>query len=190
MKTTLPYPRLRALVLALLLAAAAAPEVRASGDHHDAPTAAPVQVSPRGHARADNVEIVAVAAPGRRLVIYLDQLSTNEPLTGAEVGADADGFRLALRDGGDGTYIANDWFPTPGPNTLVVTYRTATVTGQANVIIDVPQVAGMTQARMAATSMRIEQANMGVVVAAAVALYLAAMALFLWRARRQRIPTL
>lgn len=177
------------LVLAAGLSLATG-DAAASGDHHGAPAAAPVQVAPRGHARNDGVEAVAVAAPGRRLVLYLDNSVTNEPLVDANVAADADGFALTLRDVGDGVYVANDWYPAPGPNLLRVTYRVGERESRIEVTVDVPQTGGFRPAvQAAAAALRFEQANIGVIAAAALAVYLAAMMLFLWRSRRLRQPT-
>lgn len=181
-----PACQYRAAVAAVFLVGAIPPAL-ASGDHHGPPAAAPVQLAPRGHARTDNVEIVAVAAPGQRLVLYLDRRPTNEPLAGAEVTVEADGFPLELRDMGDGVYTASDWFAGPGPNALAVTYRAGDMEGRLDITVNVPQARGAA-ARAAAAAVRIEQANTGVVMAAAFVLYLAAMALFAWRARRQRAP--
>ena len=154
-------------------------------DNHDAPpVAAPVQLLPRGHARADGIEAVAVAAPGRRLVIYLDRLDTNEPVAGATVEADADSIKLELRDAGDGTYLGQNWTANPGPNLIMLTYRVAGAERQIEITLNAPQAAGPSQAQLAAASLRIEQASTGTVAAMAIAVYLLAMGLFTWRARQ------
>lgn len=158
-----------------------------SDDHgHGAPVAVPIQLAPRGQARADGVEAVVVAAPGRRLVVYLDRMGTSEPLEGASVEADADGVILALRDTGDGVYLGDDWFPTPGTNQVIVTWRLAGAEGKIEVAVDIPQTGIRPRTRAASTGSRLDQTTLGVAAALALVIYLLATALFVWRSRRQR----
>lgn len=71
-------------------------------DHGDAPrTLAPV--APRGEARAENFELVAVLSNGE-IVVYLDRFETNEPITNAEIEVlTPDGSQNAFAKA-DGTY--------------------------------------------------------------------------------------
>jgi hypothetical protein len=147
--------------------------------------AVPIQFAPRGQARADGIEAVVVAAPGKRLVVYLDRVGTSEPLEGATVEADADGVALTLRDTGDGTYLAEDWFPSPGSNQVVVTWRLGDTGGKIEVTVNVPQAAIGGRPRVAPGSVRLEHTGLGTAAALAVVVYLLATGLFVWRARRR-----
>jgi hypothetical protein len=177
------------LRLALLAAAVlASSPALASGDHPHATqtegTAAPI--APRGEGRADGISAVAVAEPAKRLVLYLDREETNEPVTGAVVEVDADGWPLKLRETEAGVYVANDWIANPGRNRLTVAYRLADRSGSIELAIDAPPSRAV--AAPPPSDARTEDANMLVVAAAAVALYLVVMALFLWRMRMRPSP--
>ena len=159
----------------------------ASGDHAHGQEAqgAAAAIAPRGEGQADGISAVAVAGPGRNLVLYLDREETNEPVAGAVVEVDADGWPLKLREIEAGVYVANDWIANPGRNRLTVAYRLADRSGSIELAIDAPQSRALVAPPSAA---RTEDANMLVVAAAAVALYLAVMALFVWRMRMRPSP--
>lgn len=71
-------------------------------DHGDAPRTL-VPVAPRGEARADNLEIVAILSDGE-IVVYLDRFQSNEPVTNAEIEVlTPDGSQKAIAKQ-DGTY--------------------------------------------------------------------------------------
>ena len=66
-RRTRRWTRLLAAIAAIVALAAIPMDAIASDDHgHGAPVAVPIQLAPRGQARADGIEAVAVAAPGRR----------------------------------------------------------------------------------------------------------------------------
>ncbi len=180
--------RLAGLVAAVLLSTAPAGRIRAQDDGHGhgAPASVPIQLAPRGQARSDGIEAVVVAAPGRRLVVYLDRVGTSAPLEGATVEADADGVLLTLRDTGDGVYLGDDWFPGPGTNQVVVNWRLGDGTGKIEVAIDIPQTGIRPRSRAASIDARFDQTGLGVAAALALVVYLLATLLFVWRSRRQR----
>lgn len=153
-------------------------------DEHEAPASA-VQLAPRGEAQAGGIEAVAVAAPDRRLIVYLDREATNERVTDAVVEVDADGLLLKLRDRGDGVYVADDWTASPGRNRLTIAYRLPEGAGKIEVQLDAPLPRPVAAPLPAAS--RLDDTNMTLVGAATGAVYLMAMSLFVWRSRRIRV---
>jgi cobalt-zinc-cadmium efflux system membrane fusion protein len=173
------------LRLAVLSAAVLASSFALASSDHDHGSGGPdasVQLLPRGEGRAEGIEAVAVASGDRRLVVYLDREATNEPVTGAIVEVDADGWLLKLRETEGGIYVADEWVASPGRNRLMIAYRLSEGAGKIEVQVDAPQARSIAAPLPAST--RFEEANMAFVAAAAGALYLLVMALFIWRARR------
>jgi cobalt-zinc-cadmium efflux system membrane fusion protein len=171
---------------------ASSPAVAGADDHgHPQPGASvATPLAPRGEGRAEGIEAVAVAAPDRQLMVYLDREATNEPVTGAVVEVDADGWPLKLRETDKGVYVASDWVASPGPNRLTITYRLPEGAGKIEIQVDAPQARLVAPPQAAAS--RFEEANVTVIALAAAALYLLVMALFVWRTRgtlRRRQPS-
>jgi len=94
-----------ALVLTFLLPLFPSPgfvSAHEGHDHGDAPRTL-VPIAPRGEARADNLEIVAILSDGE-IVVYLDRFQSNEPVINAEIEVlTPDGSQKAIAKQ-DGTY--------------------------------------------------------------------------------------
>jgi hypothetical protein len=175
-----------ALAMMLLGAIGVSSGAVAEEDEHDIAPPPVAQPAPRGEARADGIEALAVATPDHKLVIYLDRESSNEPVSGAILEVDAAGMLIKARDIGNGVYVAEDWIVSPGRNLLSIGYQLGGRSGKLAIQIDAPMARSVAQPQPAAS--RLDVTDMSAIAAAIVIVYLAAMALFLWRARRTPAP--
>lgn len=122
-------------VLAFVFPAYAGP----GHDHGENQKAAPGAQSPRLESAGTELELVAVAE-GHKLTIYLDRLTTNEPVDGANIEISGDGIApITAKASSEGTYaIEADWLDVPGTKALVFV---VTVNGAADLlsgVLDIP----------------------------------------------------
>ncbi|HEY8580196.1 MAG TPA: efflux RND transporter periplasmic adaptor subunit, partial [Beijerinckiaceae bacterium] len=98
----------------------------AAHEGHDHAPPAPVAAAaqPRLVAASDAHELVAIAA-GDALVLYLDRLDTNEPVTGATVEIEGPDGAVVATPKGDVYEAPAPWLARPGPHELIVTVTTA-----------------------------------------------------------------
>jgi cobalt-zinc-cadmium efflux system membrane fusion protein len=107
--TTALMPLVRTGVLAILLIASGSAFAHEGHDHGEEKKApGPAMLAPRLEARSGPFELVAIHRSGE-LLIYLDRLETNEPVTGAQVTVETpDGPKKAIPK--DGAYrLALPW---------------------------------------------------------------------------------
>ncbi len=123
---TLLRRALCALLPAFLLLAPPAP-AHEGHDHGEQAPAPAVSGAPTLQALGSEVQLVAVADGAGHLVLYVDRLATNEPVTGVSVSVSADGGpEVAAAARPDGTYLLEaPWSEVPGTHLVV-----ATVTGE------------------------------------------------------------
>ena len=123
-----------ALSLVLIVTTALA---HGGDDHaHDEPASAAATGSgaaPRLELTGSNLELVAAIA-GRKLMIYLDQLASNEPIDEAVVAVAADGIAAGTaKAAGSGTYtLAAPWADEPGVKAL----KFSITTGGATAVLE------------------------------------------------------
>lgn len=137
------YPMHAVAVGLAVLAGSLAPALAHEGHDHDEPAQAAADAapsSPRFAAAGDAFELVG-ALDGRRLVLWLDRLADNAPVTGARLELDIAGrARLALPQGE--AYVAELDAPLPAGRSAIV--ATVTVGAEADLIaaeLDVPDAA-------------------------------------------------
>jgi len=109
---------------AVVVMIGSAPIAAHEGDDHGQPppAASAVSAAPRAEAASDNFELVAVAREGH-LDIYLDRLSSNEPVSGATITVDTSAGSVAATPAKeDGTYaLPAPWAQQPGRYDLIFT---------------------------------------------------------------------
>ncbi len=136
-----PASALRMAFLALGLWAGA-PTISAAHEGHDhgneaqAPTTA---TAPRGTSSTDALELVAVARNGR-LMVFLDRVGTNEPVTDAAVKAETPEGAATATPMPDGSYAFDaHWSLHPGEHEVLFTVTASGATDMFPVTLTVPE---------------------------------------------------
>ncbi len=119
---------------ALITLAAVTPAPAHEGQDHDSePAAAPASVQPRGEARSDHVELVAVAERNT-LMLYLDDYRTNAPIDGATLEIETPSGPQKAMGVGNGIYrLDAPFLAAAGTFDLIVTITA----GEVNDILPV-----------------------------------------------------
>ena len=116
---------LRAVALAVLLAAAPPPSLASPGHDHggEAPAAAG-EAAPRTETHSELFEFVGVLQEvegGHALLVTLDRYATNEPVEAAALEVEVAGQAAAAEPQPDGTYLLRaPWLDRPGRHDLTV----------------------------------------------------------------------
>ncbi len=141
------YGHSRSLVLAMLMASvasAALPDVahgHAGEDHGPPASALPSSALPRATATGELFEIVAVAMGGE-LVMFVDRLADNAPVTMAELNVTIGTTEFAARAETDGTYrVTAPELGQPGRHDLIVTIQDAGSTDLTIATLEIPDAA-------------------------------------------------
>ena len=117
--TSFFFPLLRATLIAILLMAGSA-WAHEGHDHGDQAKTAVAGITPRLEATSVPFELVALLQKGE-LLIYLDHVETNEPVTGAQITVETPAGQLAPVFK-DGVYrLAAPWAPQSGTLDLIFT---------------------------------------------------------------------
>ncbi|MFJ7437798.1 efflux RND transporter periplasmic adaptor subunit [Methylorubrum thiocyanatum] len=132
---------LRMVLLALGLWAGA-PTMSAAHEGHDhgnEAAAAPTATAPRGASSTDALELVAIARNGR-LVVFLDRVGTNEPVTDAVVQAETPEGPVTAAPMPDGSYALDaHWSLHPGEHEVLFTVTASGATDMFPVTLPVPE---------------------------------------------------
>lgn len=110
-----------ALAFALCCLALSPVHAHEGHDHGSPEPAAPVELAPRAAATSELFEVVAVLAPGPRLLLYLDRYASNEPVRGARLEVESGAWRGAAEEIGEGVYaVPAEALRGPGTHPLTL----------------------------------------------------------------------
>ncbi|KQP59626.1 RND transporter [Methylobacterium sp. Leaf469] len=102
----------------------ATPRAHEGHDHGDAGKSAPAAQAPRGTSSTDGLELVAVARNGT-VTVFVDRVSTNEPVTDASVTAETPEGTATVTAAADGSYrLDAHWSEKPGEYDVPFTVTT------------------------------------------------------------------
>jgi hypothetical protein len=130
----------RALVAVALAILITMPSIRAHEGHDHGPEApaAPMNVAPRGEARSDNVELVAVVQ-GNALLLYVDAYVSNAPINDATIEIETPDGPMTAKPLGNGAYRLDAPFIAKGGHIdLIVTVSAGGKSDILPVTIDIP----------------------------------------------------
>lgn len=107
-------------------------------DHGDEAPMEALPVAPRGISHSEEFEIVVAAGTGR-LIIYLDNYDTNEPVAGAKVELIEGDVTVAASETAAGVYTINGWERPTGIYNLMIAVDTSTTSDLLPVTLDIPE---------------------------------------------------
>ncbi|MDE1997658.1 MAG: hypothetical protein KGI52_01895 [Burkholderiales bacterium] len=117
------------------------------GEDHDHEAPAPVlsqPVQPRAVAQSDDFELVAVLGASE-LTVYLDRADSNEPVSGAHIEIESDGFKAEGVAQGEGVYgMPAGALAHPGRHALTITVESDAGADLLDAALVVPQAASGT----------------------------------------------
>lgn len=122
----------------ILISGASGLHAHEGHDHGPEAPAAPASVAPRGEARSERFELVAVAQ-GKTLAIFLDDYKTNAPIDAAEIEVETPSGPAAAKALGNGVYSLDAPFLEKGGHVdLIVTVTAAGDPDILSLVIDIP----------------------------------------------------
>ena len=135
----------RALLLATVIAFPAWAGGDGSDGHtHGAPAPMPAPITagaPRAAAATEDFEVVA-ALEGKKLVIYLDRFTSNEPVTKANVEIDGGGIKGVASEMAPGTYALDlATAMSPGKHPLTIAIEAGDTTDLLTATLDISSTA-------------------------------------------------
>lgn len=133
-------------VLLILFLLTPLPIAGHEGHDHAAPPPLPVQaLAPRVVIQSEELEFVGIVQD-QQLVIYLDSLATNEPITQAKIEVESGNFKAIAQATSTGTYLLPaSQLLTPGKHELVLTIEAGTLSDLLLGELNIPAVASSTQ---------------------------------------------
>lgn len=129
-------------ILAMLLFAVTL-SVFAHGDedHGAAPPLVNQSVAPRAIASTDEFEMVAIL-DGKKLMIYVDRFSSNEPVINAKVEIEGAGLKGVVGETAPGVYTMNAPSIVPGKHALTISIEAGDVLDLLSANLDTSLPAG------------------------------------------------
>ena len=114
------------------------------GEDHGAPTpAVSLSVAPRAAANSEEFEAVAVLE-GKKLVLYLDQFTSNAPVSGAKVEIEGGGLKGVAAELSPGIYAIDAASIAPAKHALTISIETGDSADLLSATLDVaPPPAGV-----------------------------------------------